>query len=616
VLPIVLLLSSLAAADEVSDLATRLAGESALEAADRLAELGPAAKDAVPQLIAALRAEDSELRWRAAWALSRMGREAAPAAPALVLAALREDGLPAAAACIALERMGGVATDAVLASMHNVPEGERARYLRLLGVVEKKPEPMVPVLLPFLSDAESDTYGYACHLLGSMGARAGPAAPILVRRIKNDPMSLCESRGTLLAIGEPCIAALRELAMDAAAAPAARANAIELLVEIGGAGVGAAKECIKGVHDEEMRDRILDSLWRAGPCAADLLPVIEPWIGNGDFAPAGAVRALLAMGPPGEPVLERILFTSPGENLPLLIVGLGRNPKGVKWLVRLAEPSGPLPDRLTALRALSRTPLDPDASKRALVWAEELLKTSPETACELAGSLGAVGAPLADRIRPLLKDASATTRSSAACALCRIGKGGATEALILAEALRYARTTRDHESVKTAVEQLADAGLAAAAHYELLLTALADKDLLVRADAATGLARMLPALRENASRVVDALQAPLVGCLIDLSAIDDVPALIEILSIDSVSGRVPDRLVALGTAAWEPLVKCLDAEDKSARVLAAQTLLRIDPARAEMRVWPIALRGFVGSALGDVLRLNALWALDALLPAP
>src|SRR5258708_21687552 len=81
--------SSTLAAAEVEQWVADLIGADAQarqNAADQLAELGVAAKPAVPALTQALGDANAELRWRAARALGAIGGGAADAVPALIAA--------------------------------------------------------------------------------------------------------------------------------------------------------------------------------------------------------------------------------------------------------------------------------------------------------------------------------------------------------------------------------------------------------------------------------------------------------------------------------------------------------------------------------------------------
>lgn len=399
-----LLLTTLAAAEDVATLAAQLNTGRAREAADRLAELGPSAKAAVPALTALLGSEDLELRWRAAWALSRIGPDAAPAAPALVPAALGEGGLPASAASIALKRMAQAGTHAVVAAMQGAPEEERGRYLRLLRVVEPDPERVVPLLLPFLRSPDLTQCLAACHILASMGEKAAPAVPALIAWFKEDDFP---ADRVLVGIGTPAVGPLRDLAMDAGAEESLRGKAIGVLAQIPGAGVAAAGACLREAPDDVWYWAAMD-LREGGPGAAQLVPLIERRAARSVDTIRGVAAlasVLAAMGPEGEAALERLLFTSPEDCRSRLASQLGyaKCDKTVPWLLRLADASEPREIRFAAMESLAEAQVRGEDARRAAQIAERELKDAPYAACELARSLGPAAAHLADRLRPLLE---------------------------------------------------------------------------------------------------------------------------------------------------------------------------------------------------------------------
>lgn len=608
----VALLASLAAADDVAALAARLSTDRASEAADRLAELGPSAKAAVPQLIAALGHEDPELRWRAAWALSRMGPAAAAAAPALVPAVLGEDGLTASAACIALKRTGRAATDAVLAAVEQAPEGERARYLRMLAAVETDPERLIPVLLPFLRSPDITPCLNACHILADMGDKAAPAVPALIARFKEDDFP---AGRVLVAIGAPAVGPLRDLAMDAKAEESLRGKAIGLLAQIPGPGVSAAAACLEEATDDIWFWAAM-ALRDVGPGAAELVPLIERQVARMEdtILDLGSLaRALAAMGPKGEAALERLLFTSSDDRRADLVERLGRVKCGktVSWLLRLADASEPPEIRFAAMKALARARVRGEDARRAAQIAERELEGAPYAACELARSLGPAAAHLADKLRPLVESKSQGMRAIAASALCAIGKGTDADAALIAAAVREAAAEPGRAAKRATLECLGWAGAPAAPHWGLLRDALAAEDFGERLGAAESLSRLLPVLGDDKWNAIHALRSA--ETLIDLSCIDDPETLVELLADEMTSFRAPDRLVELGARCKPALTAALDAEDPRVRGLAASVLLQIDVRGAGERAWLAALPW--AREIADICRAHPQVAIPHLMAA-
>ena len=587
-----------AAADDVGALAAQLGTGRAREAADRLAELGPAAADAVPQLAAVLRSDDAELRWRAAWALSRIGRAAWTAAPELVVATERQGSLTAMAAGIALRRIGRAGNGAVVAAMRAAPEGERGRYLALLCGTELDAQVVVPALLPLLNDEAPEVQLRVWNLLEEMGEGAAAAAPEIVRTLRGGFLARRRAAEVLAAIGPASVGPLRGLAMDPTASPDERGRAIGALARIPGPGIVAAEECLRETSDRWVWQKAVSGIGDAGARASDLAPVVAEHAAD---VPFGVGRALLAMGAPGEAVIERMLFSGSGELRRRLVRDIGgvENEKVVPWLLRLAEDvSGPAEIRMAAVRSLAESRLESGQAERALALVRPALKDHAEVACALAAHVGPPARPLAAELRPLLEHDDPRLRVTAACALYRIGAGDDTVAAALARDLEKAAADPDGDFHDHAVRALAEVGTRGAAHYEFLLHALANAKTYDSSDAVDGLVRMLPALGDRRSRVLAAVERSVeIVEPFQLAGVDDLPTLLELLAHDSWAWAARERLVALGPRGWEPLVAALDAGDAKVRPRAATALLMIDAAKAGERAWLVALasgEGWVG----------------------
>src|SRR5262249_33121729 len=130
------------------------------QAGAALADLGPQAKEAVPELVALLRDPDQGLRFQAAQVLGRIGPEGARAALPRLLEVLKGDDQSARFQAYGL--------------------------LRSFPVAELVPA--VPALVELLTGPDQGARDQALQILNTLGPLAKTAAPAL-RRVLNDSPS-------------------------------------------------------------------------------------------------------------------------------------------------------------------------------------------------------------------------------------------------------------------------------------------------------------------------------------------------------------------------------------------------------------------------------------------
>ncbi|AKG24570.1 PBS lyase [Calothrix sp. 336/3] len=151
-----------------------------LEAHDALVSVGSAG---VPALIAALKSEDSNLRWRAAWVLGDIPTEASAAVGALIEALQDTDAQVRMYAALALGDIGKPAKSAVPALMAALQDREEfvriyaAAALKRLGGEAKV---AVPSLVNALKDKNPRVRKNAALALGAMGVEANSAVKDLI----------------------------------------------------------------------------------------------------------------------------------------------------------------------------------------------------------------------------------------------------------------------------------------------------------------------------------------------------------------------------------------------------------------------------------------------------
>jgi HEAT repeat protein len=203
------------------------------QAAQTLGECGPAAREAIGPLIAALEDEDFWVGEAAADALrkitgapepvrERRNRSAEPGGvPPAVQSLLRamQDPRSRWMAVVALGEMGATARDAVPALMEALEDDDSAvrwdaaKALGKLGPAAARAVPALVAVLHEQSDAIVRQYAVAA--LGSMGAAARSAVPALIGSFKDQSSRLDEQASeALVSIGAPAVPALVEAMKD------------------------------------------------------------------------------------------------------------------------------------------------------------------------------------------------------------------------------------------------------------------------------------------------------------------------------------------------------------------------------------------------------------------
>jgi HEAT repeat protein len=283
-----------------------------IEAAEELAGLGSAAKDAVPALMTMLDDSDVNARAAAAIALGCIGPDAKEAVGKLD--ALLEDSreLVRWVAVIGLGGIGPEASSAVPSIIRRLrDEAENVSWGAMLALGHIGPEtaPTVPALVELLSDQKDDTVWGAAKALGEMGEAA--VLP-LIEGLKSDRHMVRHACTTALArIGSAAQAAVPALIAalsgtgeeleDDVRRPAALA-----LGQIGPAAVSAIPALIEALRQSpsRMQFTVAKAVKDIGPehAIAALIPLLAD-----EKAGWGALYVLHEIGAAAVPELIAVL---------------------------------------------------------------------------------------------------------------------------------------------------------------------------------------------------------------------------------------------------------------------------------------------------------------------
>jgi HEAT repeat protein len=159
-----------------------------------LGNIGPAAKDAVPELVKALDvADDPTFRREVLYTLGRIGPASAPAAAKIVdILKTDKNERVLSSACYAAGSIGPPATDAAPALVGLYNDGtDFQKMLAIWALLKIRPghdsivKRAVPLMTKGLSHERDDVRIEAAHALGNIGAPAASALPELRKLLDN-----------------------------------------------------------------------------------------------------------------------------------------------------------------------------------------------------------------------------------------------------------------------------------------------------------------------------------------------------------------------------------------------------------------------------------------------
>ncbi|MEI6240772.1 MAG: HEAT repeat domain-containing protein [Planctomycetia bacterium] len=486
-----------------------------VRAVDAIAALGPNARGAFDDLVAATTDASGRVRWHAARGLGLIGEDAVAAVPVLVNLLDDADPIVAtqAAAAIGLIRADDesvnmpaaddaaydAASIALVSKMTHPDPRVRRAVLRAIAKLEPDVERLAPLVSERLADADPSVVLPALHSLADMG---GDAVPFLVKALEN---------------------------------PASRYWATVGLAEIGAAAAPAVPQLQAGVSTGGTEERMQSIM--------TLAAIGEPALGaTGDI-----VKALDA---PESPLRFAAAFA----------LGRLRAKDADAALGRAADDADPL---LAAIASWARARIHPDDAALVNAAVEKLTAglSSPtpgvQTAAisaisDLVGSIDdATEKRIADEFVRLLASGEPDVREAAAAALVREGP-------LAVDALE--KSLGDPAIRGIAMEILTAIGPVSKGALDSFITALSDPDPAHRGDAAIAIA----AIGQDAAEAVPQLAAM-------LSATDGPPG------VRYAAAYALGRIGPAAKPAAAALAKLASSDDELMATVATWASLKIEP---------------------------------------
>lgn len=414
-----------------------------------------------------------------------------------------------------------------------------------------------------LADPSAEVRARAAQSLGALGEAAKPAAAELTALLNDDdPAVRRQAVGALAAIQpepEVMIPLFTKLLEDSD--PGVQLRVLQALAD---AGEAAVPGLIKALDADETEYWACVVLRDIGPAAKDAVPALTEKLN--DPREEIQIQAILALGAMGEAALSavpQIAAALGNEHVaPVATFALGQLgsiPGDAEPVIRSNAQSGHPGLRTVSLWTLARVHLDDLEVRRAAMTEliARLKDERPQIRAVAARGLAALP-PAPEVAVPLweeaMKDADATIVLHALDAIASLGAPAVP---------RLASLLDTHEQLRVEVTYiLGQMGPEAAAATEALAGLLADEDVHLATEAALALGKIGPA----AKSAVPAL------CAV-LEHDDEKNSHSLILALGKIG---PDAAEAL------PLVlKAMESEDKALAVLAAWTLVRIQPASSK-----------------------------------
>jgi HEAT repeat protein len=236
------------------------------EAAEDLGQVGLPARDALPVLRFALEDKDAHVRAYAALALARIDKDDKKAVPTLAAALKEKDASVRTAASAALAELApraGNAVPALMNSLRDDPDADvRASAAFALGRIASEAidsaSGLADVIAALANTVQDDKVGevrwWAARALRRFGPDAKPAIPALKAEVKGEKYARRAALSTLAHMGPVAVPALCEALKEVKKADV-RCDIMEYLEHMGPAATGAVPTLREMLEGETYRDR-------------------------------------------------------------------------------------------------------------------------------------------------------------------------------------------------------------------------------------------------------------------------------------------------------------------------------------------------------------------------
>lgn len=337
-------------------------------ASDALARVSP--EDAVKTLVKNLKASQWQVRCGAAQMLGEMGPAARDAIPALKAATRDDDPNVQAAALDALVKLApGDAVKPLVPKLNAGEPPERQIAAQMLGAIGPAAREAIPALQKATQDNDSNVQAAALEALVKVSP--GDAIKPLVLKLYHASESpgrekAAQMLGSMGSAARDAIPALQEAAARDSNADV-HAAAQDALVYVKATRQDAVKLLVEASNDSswKMRQKAAQVLGEMGPAAREAIPALQKATGDADSDVQAAA-------------LEALVKVSPGEAVKLLVDRLNASESQVRQ--KAARILGEMrPAARDAIRALIKATHDDNSDVQAAAL-EALVKASPEDA--------------------------------------------------------------------------------------------------------------------------------------------------------------------------------------------------------------------------------------------